>query len=755
MLFTDFSQGELSKTLFGRADLQQYYHGASLVKNFDIIPTGGIRKRAGFKWLGRLSGECRLVPFYVNNSISYILEIGSGYIRFWKTTGAPCMKDENTALEFRNGTDGISYLLTALSEIREMQYAQMYDRIIFVHRSMKPFQLIWNSGSVTSTTDSFSIGQLDFSSAGLASFVPDINLTDSKSAWDTTTKSLKTGYENYDGTVYNEDEIDTDTFQSEGNYPGCIAFFENRLWLASTAKSPQKVWASCAPGLVTINDGGIPKQKYDNRYYKFSPHEYYITVTQVNKDQDVHLFTASCGYETSTTTDGTTTKTDHAGKVLTGISQNLADKVKSGKSATDYYITGDNIAVGTKVVEIRTVTSSDKTDSSGAYYVELKDLEVGTRIIIMSEYSTCKFTSNEMSIQLWESLDTPTSSDVAYKVTINKYTGAADSVYFEPASDKCDVIRWLSARESLLIGTESSAYAVPPGVSATSLQCRLLSRSSASSIQATAVGQGVIFFTAGNRNVKEFFSGQAGVEDASLVQLCPEMLSEAPAVDFDYCNNPNTRLVITRSDGALAMMVYEKSSGAQAWERVVHGSGNIVSCCTASDDDGTDLVFAEVKNGSSYSLECFDPDAPVHIDSYQKYSSSAAASYNSATAVVYNLTQKTSCALSALAESFISSGDEVYVGYPFTAELKSMPVVSGNPNSTKRITNLVFRFLESWMPKVWNDANGRYEVMTETCPYSGIKSVTFPGTWDKDVFFRIEALDPTPCVILAVEATLA
>lgn len=750
MLFTDFSSGELSKTLFGRADIQQYYHGASLLRNFDIIPTGGVKKRAGFKLLGTLKGDCRLIPFYVNDSISYVLEIGSGYMRFWKTSGTLCMKDASNALEFT--TSDASFLPTSMTVIRDMQFAQVYDRIIFVHRSFKPFVLIWNSGSVTSTTDSFSVAQLDFSPSGLSSFVPDINLTDSKGAWDSDKNALKTGYENYDGTTYTEGDIDTDTFQTAGNYPGCIAFFESRLWLASTTNEPQKVWASCAPGLVTEYENGVAVQKYKDRFYKFSPHEVYVTVTQIYKDQDVHLFTASCGY--SITTDKTTT--DYSGRVLFGVSQELASKIKSGKSVTDYYITGDNIPVGTKVREIRTVTASDTNDPSGTYYNEMKNLSIGTRIIIMDTPSSCKFASNAMSIQLWASMDTPTNDDVAYKIAIDKYTGAADGVYFTPASDRNDVIRWLAAKDSLIIGTESSAFIVPGGVNATALQCRMMSRPSSGSLQATAVGSAVVFTTAGNRSLHEFSSSQGVSEDVNMASLCPEMLSESAACDMDYTNCPYTQIVMTRSDGTLAVLMYDRSSGVQAWRRISHGYGSIRSCCSASDDDGTDIVFSAVLGtDGAYTLQSFDPDCDIHLDSWQKYTASTAASYNSSTAQAYNLTQHTFCTLSALTDTFIASGDEAYVGYPYTAELKSMPVVNGNPNSTKRITGLVFRFLDSWMPKVWNDANGRYEVMTEdTLPYSGVKSVTFPGTWEKDVFFRIEAAAPTPCEILSVEASL-
>lgn len=758
MLFTDFSSGELSKTLYGRTDLAQYYHGASYLKNFSVIPTGGIKKRAGFKFLGSLSGECRIIPFYLNNSISYIIEMGSGYMRFWKTNGTLCMKDASNVLEFRNGSGGISWLPTSLATIREIQFAQLYDKLIMVHRSLKPFQLVWNSGSLASTTDSFSIGQLDFTTAGLSSFVPDINLTDAHDVWDSGTNKLKDGYTNYNGTKFSETDLDTDTFQTAGNYPGCVAFFEGRLWFASTDNNPQKVWASCAPGLVTKLDGsGNSYQEYEDRYFKFASYEYYITVSQVYKDEDVHLFTASCGTvaDTGVESDTTDDVAEVLGYCLFGASQDLSSAIKSGNVATDYYITGDNIEVGTKVVAIRTVTSEDKVAGS-TYYDELKNLDVGTRIVVMDKKCVTAFRKCEMSIQLWKSLDTATADDIAYSVVINKYTSAADSVYFTPASDKNDSIKWIAAKNALFIGTESSEFVVPSGVDATSIQCRLNSRHGSGSLQATAVGETIVFVTNGNKNVKALTEEQNGSKSQSLTVLCPEMLSESAAVDFDYTNEPNTRLVLTRTDGNVSAMLYEQALGIAAWSRISHGKGKIVSCCTGPDEDGADILFAEIYNSTAgtYNLEALNVDDDVHMDSYREYSASIASSYTSS-AVVCNYTTGKFAGLASVQNLTINEGDNVIIGYPFVAELKSMPVVNSSQSAQKRIVSLVFRFLESYMPTVWNDTVSRYETLTaEEEPYSGIKKIAFPGTWDKDVFFRIETSSPLSCTVLSVDASL-
>ena len=140
MLFTNFSSGELSDALFGRIDLPQYRQGASLLKNFSIIPTGGIARRSGSKHLGNLSGDCRLIPFIVDRNLAYILEFGVGSLKFWKN-GEKVMSN-GTQLAFANAGSGRP-LYGSLAQIREIHYAQHYNTMIFTHRDYPPLELIW------------------------------------------------------------------------------------------------------------------------------------------------------------------------------------------------------------------------------------------------------------------------------------------------------------------------------------------------------------------------------------------------------------------------------------------------------------------------------------------------------------------------------------------------------------------------------------------------------------------------------------
>ena len=80
MLITNFANGELSPTLFGRADLPQYFSGAARIENFDVIPTGGLKRRSGMERLTQLTDWGRLIPFIVNREVAFLLYLIPGYI---------------------------------------------------------------------------------------------------------------------------------------------------------------------------------------------------------------------------------------------------------------------------------------------------------------------------------------------------------------------------------------------------------------------------------------------------------------------------------------------------------------------------------------------------------------------------------------------------------------------------------------------------------------------------------------------------
>ena len=192
MLVTNFAGGEVSKNLYGRIDLPIYQNSVSRLENFDIMQTGGIKRRGGTERIGKLKGYARLIPFIVNNTLSFIFEIGPEYIRIWKNGSLLTLA--GYPIEFSPTPDLPLYQKSDLSEI---QYAQTYDSLYLAHRHYKPYVIKWQGG------DTFTFGSLNIT--GNAHKLP---------------------------------------FQGSDNYPSCVALFQGRLFFASTIREPQKIWAS-------------------------------------------------------------------------------------------------------------------------------------------------------------------------------------------------------------------------------------------------------------------------------------------------------------------------------------------------------------------------------------------------------------------------------------------------------------------------------------------------------------------------------
>lgn len=86
-----FHAGEWAPALNARVDLQKYRAGAALMKNFFVDYRGGASTRPGTKYClqaFKSATAVRLIPFQASFTVSYILEFGDQYIRFFNNGNA-------------------------------------------------------------------------------------------------------------------------------------------------------------------------------------------------------------------------------------------------------------------------------------------------------------------------------------------------------------------------------------------------------------------------------------------------------------------------------------------------------------------------------------------------------------------------------------------------------------------------------------------------------------------------------------------
>jgi hypothetical protein len=82
---TSFASGEWAPKLRARVDVAKYRTGAALLRNFYVdFAGGGASTRPGTEFIAQAGANgARLIPFQPSSNVSYVLEFGNFYIRFY------------------------------------------------------------------------------------------------------------------------------------------------------------------------------------------------------------------------------------------------------------------------------------------------------------------------------------------------------------------------------------------------------------------------------------------------------------------------------------------------------------------------------------------------------------------------------------------------------------------------------------------------------------------------------------------------
>lgn len=87
-----FRSGELAPTWYAATNTQAYLYGLRKLLNGVVMRTGGIQNRSGTLYKGstKSDGVARIIPAVFDDDQNYVLELGVGYVRFWKN-GSPIL----------------------------------------------------------------------------------------------------------------------------------------------------------------------------------------------------------------------------------------------------------------------------------------------------------------------------------------------------------------------------------------------------------------------------------------------------------------------------------------------------------------------------------------------------------------------------------------------------------------------------------------------------------------------------------------
>lgn len=219
----DFTAGILSARLYGRYNSAPYQNGCMRLRNFAIMPQGGITRRPGTilkntpdHSAGPGSGEraalagSRLIPFCLSTRVNFLIELGNNCLRVWKQDAAELMRFVFDNVTYTTLTVAQLPNVTSLyttAEAEQVQFAQDYEHLYIVHRNHKPLVIKYSE-----TTQGGSVVPI----LSFSDFTPVIREGDTESA------GLFTGNE----------------------CPGVVLFYASRLWFASSKAHPYDFWGS-------------------------------------------------------------------------------------------------------------------------------------------------------------------------------------------------------------------------------------------------------------------------------------------------------------------------------------------------------------------------------------------------------------------------------------------------------------------------------------------------------------------------------
>jgi hypothetical protein len=817
MLITNFAAGELAKTLFGRTDLGQYYGGVSLLENFDVIPTGGISRRNGTRRLRTMPGaDGRLIPFIVDRRQSFLLWLSDAAIRLFGTGGnevpvtladplpsyaaadvheVQYAQDNGALILVHKKYPPVVFERTGESAFRGSLFRAAFGIEIVAEPSVDrgPYirnDPLANTGFLTLPNGypgsvMFVNGRLVF--AGTESAPQRLFVSKVDNPRDFSTRKLflteKREYASVSGKV---DEADArrlvlDEGQTlNGNLHHFI--LDTDLYPPGTTVTQRMgnvLIMSRPAGVMTWLPGEeaalAAKADEYNRLNAATPTDPGDLTSEALPYYGVSEQPAKRGFMLSVGVSVITVKT----RLLEISASDLFSGNVNVTEVYSYFLDSNAAAfLETDPGYIRNfIMGIVNKWSYTTLYSHVLDASIALLESRVRAYMRWDLIRNGAVLRTWWNSpdvilgEARAEIDLASYVYVPMYTReiiadeqvTADCGFtFEIASDMSDEIKWLAQNKHLIAGTETGEWLIPSGVTAVNIVATLNSRYGSDRIQATAIGDALCFFQTGKKALIEYYIPQqdANFRANNMAMLSKDMLHESPAFDFDFISAPYTKIFVSREDGTLVCLLYERTTGTFAWSRITTG-GTIRSVAAVPGDEGYDDVYLIVERSGVPFLERLsdrirerpDSDAEVFLDSYKRWNNGPKG--YTAEAVVYD---ETDDRIYDQSQPPIP-GHTMWIGYPYTSRVRSMPVLANDRMRQNNIKTLDIRFSDSFMPKVRSlfmeggqEREGPTDSIGRPEPYSGVVRIPFPGSWARDVFFEFVHDRPTRCRVLAVNA---
>jgi hypothetical protein len=369
------------------------------------------------------------------------------------------------------------------------------------------------------------------------------------------------------------------------------------------------------------------------------------------------------------------------------------------------------------------------------------------------------------------------------------YEGDAGPISRSIGSGPVDTINWLLPQQRLLAGGEGAEFSIKSSsfdepLTPTNFQMKAISTQGSAPVQALKIdGRGIYIQRGGVRVFELDFDTNSYDYASNHVSVLSPSIGKPGVVRMAVQRQPDTRLHCVRSDGTVAMLVYDKTENVLCWCEVeTDGEVEDVVVLPSQPGEEDDAVYYHVKrniNGSDVRyLERWAQEEECQGDSVNKIADSHKTYSGSPTTSVTGLSHLEGETVIVWADgvyigtSVVSSGQinlaasasDVVVGLTYTAEwqssklsqleamalvrdrqIKGLGLVLADVHAKGLQVGPDFTHLDD-LPEIFDgQVVGTNEVREE---YDQ-EIVTIPGMWDTDSRLCLKATAPKPVTVLA------
>ena len=380
-------------------------------------------------------------------------------------------------------------------------------------------------------------------------------------------------------------------------------------------------------------------------------------------------------------------------------------------------------------------------------------------------------------------------------------TNADDAMVYTIAANQVNVIRYLKAQRTLVIGTTAAEYTVSAdgtdaSITPTNITIKRQSSYGSANVDAVTAGNAILFLQKAKRKIRELaYNFDSDSYVAPDLTILNDAVTDSGIVQMEWQQEPDNILWCVREDGQLAALTYQRSENVVSWHRHIlggaFGSGNSVveSIASISGDLNEDELWCIVKrtvNGATVRyVECFsDFDFDETASTDFKFLDSHLSYSGSSTTTLSGLSHLQGQTVSILADGSVHSNKVVNgsgqitldrsvtkacVGLAYDSVLQTMRIEGGSLEGTsqgkiKRISKVVLRLFETVGVKVGPSLSN-----LETIPFrttssnlsapvdtliEGDKEIEFDDDYNSDGHIFIKQDQPLPASILAIYPTL-